>query len=120
MSGENERRNDMLSKEQTIAKLNDLQALHDKLQSCFSKLGEVFGSGYFEGSLHELYCGLFDSLTDTIGECSGISQEALCWWIFDADWGKGTNAIIINGEKDNGVIYLTTNEEFVNFELGSE
>ncbi len=104
----------MLTREQTIAKLNELQALHAKLEACFSKLGEVFGSGYFEGSLHEVYCGLFDSLTDTIGECSGISQEALCWWIFDADWGKGTNGVVIDGV----VTHLATNEAFVNWELG--
>lgn len=106
----------MLSKEQTIAKLNELQALHDKLNTCFSKLGEILGEVYCDGELFQVYTGLFDSLTDTIGECSGISQEALCWWIFDADWGKGTNGVEIGGE----IVHLTTNEAFINFELGTE
>lgn len=110
----------MLSKEQTIAKLDELEKLSNSIDSCFKQVEGVFGRDYFEGSMHEAYTNLFDSYVDTIAECSGISQEALCWWIFDADWGKGTNGVVVDGEVDNGVIYLTTNEEFVNWELGPE
>jgi len=108
----------VLTREQTIAKLNELEKLYKGIHTCFEKIGGVFGRDYFEGSMYEAYTNLVDSYVDTIAECSGISQEALCWWIFDADWGKGNNGVVVGGERDNGVIYLTTNEAFVNFELG--
>ena len=106
----------MLSKQQTIAKLNELEKLSKSITECFEKLEGVLGMDYFEGEMYQAVTNLIDSYADTIAECSGISQEALTWWILDAGWGEGTNGVVVDGN----ITHLTTNEEFVNYELGSE
>lgn len=83
----------MLSKQQTIDKLKELEKLHNEVQYCFNKLGEtfgmVFGMDRVEGAMRGIVNNLIDSYADIIAECSGIPQEALTWWILEAEWGEG-------------------------------
>ncbi len=106
----------MLTKEEIVQKLDKLQDIERKVGDIARVLDDAFGGCVYEGKLFSAYLELFDSYLEALAKDSGISADALCWWVYSAEWGRST-CNEVEG-KDGNVIVLRDNKEFVAFEMG--
>ena len=106
----------MLTKEEIVQKLDNLQIIDKKMNEAASVISELFGGSAYEGSVLKAHTDLMDEYIALLSSASGISKEAILWWIFEAEWGKwGYN---VSHTLDGKAVVLRNNAEFVAFEMG--
>lgn len=104
-----------VSKEVLVQKLNDIEAVYTAWQATWESLDKMFGGDCFDGELGKVQDSFMQLAVELFCELSGITTEAVWWWIYGAEWGKGRcNGVGVNGTVD---VELTSNREFIDWEI---
>jgi hypothetical protein len=106
----------MLTKEEIVQKLDSLQIIDKRMNEAASVISELFSGSAYEGNVLKAYTELMDEHIELLSSASGISKDAILWWIFEAEWGKCKYNI--SHSLDGKEVVLRNNAEFVDFEVG--
>lgn len=106
----------MLTREQIVAQLDALEQAMLRKQSLEANLSTLFGCSFFEGAFWEFVDQMEMLSIETLSLCSGLSEEVLYWWIWSAEFGKGScNGV--SAVEGGELVRLTCNAEFIEWEL---
>jgi hypothetical protein len=106
----------MLTKEDVVQKLDNLQIIDKKMNDFASTISDLFGGSAYEGSVLKAHTDLMDEYIALLSSASGISKDAILWWVFEAEWGKWRYNV--SHTLDGKAIVIKNNAEFVTFEVG--